>query len=428
MRLKLLVLPCLLVVGTVIMGTATAQEGPPPPTSGELLAIAGALGATIGADGDLYVGEPGTGGDTDVTPPGLTAEEGAPIRFGLTGRIVKVDTDTGAVTDVADGLPSFTFGDGSDGGSGIVDVAFMNGELHFLLTSSPGETGAVDYPNGVYLVEDDGDITLVADIGRFNNDNPVAFPDAVPGGNPFALEVRGSDFIVSDGNYNRILRITSDGDISILAAYDNVVPTGLETTASGPILNTHLGAYPHTPETGVVNRIAFPTGTTTMVASGVSQMIDVEFGPGGQLFAMNFGDAPDPDNPDAEPPPSGRIFRVNQSTGELTAIVGGIAAPTSLDFSGDTAFVTTLLGQIWKIDGVSALQPLPGASPTAVPTSPPLPPPATPTPRGGVISAPDTGTGGTTGGDSGFAWIALPALILAATSLAAAATVVRRAR
>ena len=113
----------------------------------------------------------------------------------------------------------------------------MNGQIYVLTSGGLNYLGgsAVDYPNGIYRLEDDDTWTLVADISAFNDDNPVSFPDAGPGGNPFAFEARGSEFIVSDGNYNRLLRATTAGDISILASFDNVVPTGLETDGGGPV-------------------------------------------------------------------------------------------------------------------------------------------------------------------------------------------------
>lgn len=341
------------IIGTCVLGAAlgvaggvSAQDGPPPPTSGELLTsdLINPQGSTVGPDGAIYVGEGGTG---EGTP--LETDEGT-LYPGSTGRISRIDAETGARTTVAEGLPSVGFGDGS--GSGVVDVAFMGDDLYFLMSGGGAATGLPDSPNGVYRIQGD-DFELVADIGGFNDDNPVDFEDAVSGGNPFAIQVRGSEFIVSDGNYNRVLRVTTDGDISILASYENVVPTGLEAEATGPIYMTNLGAFPHTPADGKVVRIALPSGSTTTVASGYSQMIDVEFGPAGQLYALNFGDPSD--EAEGMPPPTGKMFRVNTTTGVMTPLVDGFGAPTSLEFIGDSAFVLNLLGQVWKIDGVAAL-------------------------------------------------------------------------
>ena len=40
-------------------------------------------------------------------------------------------------------------------------------------------------------------------------------------------------------------------------------------------------------------------------------------------------------------------------TGNLTVITDGLNQPTSLEFIGNTAYVVTLGGEIWRIDDVS---------------------------------------------------------------------------
>ena len=39
--------------------------------------------------------------------------------------------------------------------------------------------------------------------------------------------------------------------------------------------------------------------------------------------------------------------------GTLNVVVDGLNQPTSLEFLGDTAYVVTYGGEIWRIDGVS---------------------------------------------------------------------------
>ena len=53
-----------------------------------------------------------------------------------------------------------------------------------------------------------------------------------------------------------------------------------------------LGPVPHTPETGKVVsfRLGHPASPEN-VASGVSMIIDVEFGPGGELYSLSQGDS-----------------------------------------------------------------------------------------------------------------------------------------
>jgi hypothetical protein len=42
--------------------------------------------------------------------------------------------------------------------------------------------------------------------------------------------------------------------------------------------------------------------------------------------------------------------------GTFSVLVDRLNLPTSLDFVGDTAFVVTLNGEVWKIDNVSELR------------------------------------------------------------------------
>ena len=220
-------------------------------------------------------------------------------------------------------------------------------------------------------------------MSTFNDENPVDFPDAAPGGNPFAIEVRGSGFVVSDGNYNRLLSITTSGGITLLAEFDNVVPTGLATSASGPVLNTWFSPAPHNPEDSFVQQIGVPTGAITTRAGGYAQMIDVEFGPGGNTYVLQFGDQSFDEN---APPPPGRLLLLQG--GELLPVVEGLLLATSVSFVGDTAYVTSLTGEVWEIPGVSGLTPV-EPEPTTAP-----PPPASPTAPVGTVLPPDTGSGG----------------------------------
>jgi hypothetical protein len=126
-------------------------------------------------------------------------------------------------------------------------------------------------------------------------------------------------------------------------------------------------------------------------------MDDVKVGPGGQLYALSFGDF-SPDGPGLLG--SGKVFRLDAVAGTLTPIVTGFTAPTKFIFSGDTAYVVNNgqsvhegAGEIWKIDNVSSLKALPAPEPTRAA--------APPAPRS-VVGAPGTGTGGPADGGAWF--------------------------
>lgn len=427
MKLTIFVVPLALVAGAIAFGgvQAFAQAGPPPPSSGKVIASGlSTTGADVGPDGALYIGLAGSGGSKKITlPPEFAAQIGSDFAyFGLSGTVVRVDPKTDKVTTFAKNLPSATTAPGSTEAAGVVDVQWYNGKLYALTTGSINlaEPG---YPNGIYRLEDDGFWSVFADISKFNDDNPVKFPDAGPGGNPFALDARGNEFIVSDGNYNRLLRVTADGDISILVSYDNIVPTGLATKDSGPVLNTWFSPGPHNPGDSFLVSVGFPTGNVTKIADTYAQLIDVEFGPGGKTYVLQFGDQSFDETGDVPPPP-GRLLVLDG--GKLLPLVTGLTLATSLNFSGDTAYITSLTGELVKIDGVSALQPI--IEPTAVPTkAPPTPAPPTPMPtRPTGIGAPDTGSAGFGDAAGSTPWLGVLALVLGGVVLAGGTVVFGR--
>ena len=88
------------------------------------------------------------------------------------------------------------------------------------------------------------------------------------------------------------------------------------------------------------------------MASGAPLLVDVEFGRGRRLYALSQGDfSGDPEGAPALPN-TGALVKVN-GDGTFTVVTDGLDRPTSLEFIGNTAYVVTLTGEIWKIEGVS---------------------------------------------------------------------------
>jgi hypothetical protein len=145
-----------------------------------------------------------------------------------------------------------------------------------------------------------------------------------------------------------VLRVTLDSEVSVLIQFDNIVPTGLEVRGN-TVYMAEAGPVPHLPQDGKV--VSFEP-TATVVASGAPLLVDVEFGPGNRLYALSQGIFP-VGSPPATPalPNTGSLVKVN-GDGTFTVIIDGLDQPTSLEFIGNTAYVVTLTGEIWKIDGV----------------------------------------------------------------------------
>jgi sugar lactone lactonase YvrE len=284
--------------------------------------LKGGSGSTIGPDGALYVTE------------------------SAAGRITRVDPRTGATTIYARGLPEMI---GAVGFGGPVDLAFVGRTAYVLVTLVGPDVGGSDVV-GLYRVEGPDRVTVVADIGAFSIAHPPPTDFFVPSGVQYALQPDRGGLLVTDGHHNRVLRVGRDGRISVLGAFGNIVPTGLEVRA-GTIYVAEAGPVPHEPEDGKV--VAFRPRSTQVreVASGSPLLVDVEFGPGHRLYALSQGVGSG--GPEGSPalPNTGALVKARRD-GTFTVVIDRLNQPTSLEFIGKTAYVVTLGGEIWKIRGV----------------------------------------------------------------------------
>ena len=291
-------------------------------------------GSTIGPDGALYV--------TD----------------GNAGEVLRIDRREGTVSTYATGLPPKAF-QGQDIG-GPVDVAFLGRTAYVLVTLVSGAIfgepfGDPEAKNGLYRIERDGTHTLVADIGQWSVDNPPQPAFFVDTGVHFAMEPHRGGFLVTDGHHNRVLWVDRHGSIHEVATFGNVVPTGLETTA-GHVFVTQMGPIPHLPEDGKV--VAVREGREPReVASGASMLIDVERGPRGRLYGLSQGQWDGVGEGSRAEPDTGRLVAVGRH-GDLTPVVDHrgqelvLDRPTSVEFVGNTAYVVSVTGVVYQVDGL----------------------------------------------------------------------------
>jgi sugar lactone lactonase YvrE len=305
---------------TPVAATAAPPSGGPNPT---LLhaGLAGGSGSTVGPDGALYVTE------------------------SAAGRVSRVDPNTGAVTTFASGLPKALIGFG-----GAMDVEFVGKTAYVLVTVVDPDVGGSDI-DGIYRVDGPHSFTVVADIGAFAVANPPSTPFDLPRGVQYALESYRGGFLVTDGHHNRVLQVTRDGEVSELIAFGNIVPTGLATRGH-QVYMAEAGPVPHLPQDGKVVSFGPKSPTATEVASGAPLLVDVEFGRGRALYALSqgvFGGGPagSPASPN-----TGSLVKVN-GDGTLTPVAEGLDRPTSLEFIGNSAYVVTLGGEIWRLNGAS---------------------------------------------------------------------------
>jgi hypothetical protein len=325
-KLKLLLLAAAHIALFMPFAASASPPSGAPTTAVLVTGLEGGSGSTLGPGGALYVTEANA------------------------GRISRVDPLTGEITTFASGLPKrmqgFPFG-------GAIDIAFIGTTAYVLVTLVGPDVGGSDIV-GIYRVDGPDSFTVVADIGEFSLRNPPTIPFEIlaPTGAQYALETYRGGFLVTDGHLNRVLRVTLDGEVTELIGFGNIVPTGF--TASGnTVYMAMAGPVPHLPEDGKVVSFGPKSPTVTEVASGAPLLVDVEFGRGHILYALSQGVFPVGD-PEGFPalPNTGALVEVNED-GTFTVVMDGLDQPTSLEFIGNTAYVVTYAGEIWKIDGVS---------------------------------------------------------------------------
>jgi hypothetical protein len=310
------------------ISTVAAAKNPSAEPSISLLAsgLEGASGSAIGTDGALYVTE------------------------GAAGRVSRIDPQTGNVTTYTEGLPPAILPIG-----GANDLVFMDGTAYVLVTMV-GDDLPVPVNNddvvGIYRIDGPNSYTVIADIGTWSINNPSQSEVFIPSGVHYAIDTFRGGFLVTDGHHNRVLYVTLDGEVSEMLAFGNIVPTGLEVHGN-TVYMAEAGPNPHLPENGKIVAFGPKNLTATDVASGAPLLVDVEYGLGQSLYALAQGDFPVGAGDGAPAMPyTGSLVEFNED-GSFSEVIGGLNQPTSMEFIGNTAYIVSLAGDVYKIENVS---------------------------------------------------------------------------
>ena len=191
--------------------------------------------------------------------------------------------------------------------------------------------------------------SLILAAGRSDNPPEPAF--FVDTGQHYAMKRYRGGFLVTDGHHNRVLWVKSDGSITEMTTFGNVVPAGLEVTR-GRVFISQLGPIPHEPKDGKV--VALRRGSVTEVASGASMLVDVERGPHGKLYALSQGQWDGVGEGSPALPNTCRLVIVERD-GSLTPVLDRdgqelvLDRPTSMEFVGNTGYVVSVDGNVYKV-------------------------------------------------------------------------------
>lgn len=311
----------------VLTSALAAMCGPLPASAQFVTGLQGGAGSTVGPDGDIYVTE------------------------NLAGRVSRIDPRTGAVSTFAEGLPAALIILGDYGLGGADDIAFI-GDTAYVLVTAVGADFGTSTIDGIYRVDGPSSFTVIADIGAWSSENPPNTPFDLSHGVQFAIEPYRGGFLVTDGHHNRVLWVTLDGDIREVRAFANIVPTGLEVHGN-TIYLAQAGPNPHLPPDGRIIEFSARGAAEYEIASGAPLLVDVERGRGMTMFGLSQGTWDGLFPGSAAEPGTGSLVRVN-GNGGFSTVASGLDRPGSLEIIGDTAYVVTIAGEVWKIPNIAS--------------------------------------------------------------------------
>ena len=342
-------------------------------------------------DGTLYVTEAGVGGDEPfsfgppeatpvgqlATPPAAeeAAPSGPPSTRGFTGQVSAIAPD-GTVTVVASELASYSAGVGPSG------ICVQDGMVYFAIGGSAvlGGVEPLAGENTVHRMDPaTGELTELAEFNTYEIENNPDGTDVNP--NLYGLSSGDTDgrLTLNDAGSNTIFSIDPETgeftlrgvvpDLNVLTANSDApytddparqpVPTGGTFTGGGAY---HIALLSEAwPEDGPSILKVDGDGlfaTFTSIATGLSMVTDVEFGPDGQLYACQLFDDI------SSEAPIGSVSRVTVSDGTVEVVAGGLIMPHGITFDGEgNLYVTTQTlmsgpgapaGPVIRIDGVAA--------------------------------------------------------------------------
>jgi len=324
----------------VAIAVSGSQVVSPVTAAGQVSVFATGLnaprGLRFGPDGNLYVAEGGTGGDTftDESDCQQVPSPVGPYSGGLTARISRI-SPAGVRTTIVSGLPSSqTQPIPVPLVSGVADVEFIGSTLYALIAAGGCSHGLPAWPNGVIRVDPDaGTWTPVANLSDWSLNHPVANPeegDYEPDGTWYSMvNVRG-DLYAVEPNHGEIVKVTTDGQVSrvidVSASQGHVVPTAI--TYRGNFFIGNLDTFPIGVGVSKVWKVT-PSGEIDTWAEGLNTVLGLAFDGRARLYVL--------ENTVGQPVPTpgaGRIVRIDPS-GTERVIADGLIVPTAMTFGPD---------------------------------------------------------------------------------------------
>jgi len=300
-------------------------------------------GLKFGPDGYLYVAEGGLGGlissngicDQVIPPIG-------PYTGYFTASISKI-SPAGIVSTVAENLPSSQTSAGTGGlVSGVADVAFIGNTLYALVGGAGCSHGFPNNPNGIFKVNNNGTMDLVADLSDWSLNHPVANPeedDYEPDGTWYSMiNVNGKLYAV-EPNHGEMVKVTTSGNISrvidVSATQGHIVPTAV--AYHGNFYLGNLNTFPIVPGSSSVFKVT-PSGQIQLRESGLTTILGLVFDNQDRMYVLEMSTAAGDPTPE-----TGKIVRI-QPSGQQEVLVEGLFFPTGMTFGPDGALYVSNKG------------------------------------------------------------------------------------
>lgn len=311
---------------------ARAQEATPSVTEPVTLVahrLTNPRGFAWDSNGDLYVALAGSGGAGVLGPD----SGGGYATTGHSGIVARIEN--GNPVTVSNDLPSTTVSGERTLGPGA--VAFLGDALYVL-----EDANAMDFlrnspdPDGVYRVNDDQSLTLIADTAAWISANPTSFKpaDYNPGGEVFGMVTVGDALWVVESNNGQVMKVSLDGQIERIAdlSENHPLPTGPAVSPKGGVYVGFLTPAPYTDGSAKVVEVT-ADGKVTDVWTGLTIVTAVAVAPDGTLYAAEMATG-NIAKPPYIAPETGRIVR---RTGEntLEEVATNINYPVALAFGPD---------------------------------------------------------------------------------------------